>query len=100
MLGERLEPELAEKLARRRATLAHSTAVAGSPGSRSKAITVGRRGDFAKASEGCSSSAASWASQTRVARSSQTMKSRIPSRSISIGSVRTQSGVCLGARFS
>ena len=45
---------------------------AGAPGSRSKASTVGRSIFGASDSDGWSSSAASWASQIRVARSSQT----------------------------
>ena len=82
------------------ATRAHSTAVAGSPGSRSKASTVGCSGFFAFASEGWSSSPASCASQISVGRSSQTMNSSTPTEPISIGAVCTHSGVCLGARFS
>ena len=52
------------------ATSAHSTIVAGAPGSRSKAIIVGRVTSSARASDVCSSRSARLASQTSVGRSS------------------------------
>ena len=51
-------------------------------------------------SEGWSSSAAIWASQTRVALSLQTTKSISPARSNPTRRVFTQSGAPFGARFS
>ena len=58
-----------------RATSQHSAMPAGGPGSRSKAITVGRSMSAASDSEGCSSRSARLAIQTSVGRSSQRQKS-------------------------
>src|SRR3954471_11194539 len=58
-----------------RATSAHSTIVAGGPGSRSKATIVGAVTSVASASEVCSSRSARLASHTSVARSSARQKS-------------------------
>jgi hypothetical protein len=82
------------------ATVQHRRMSAGGPGSRSKTRHVGRSMSSARESEGWSSSAASWASQISVGRSSQTTKWSRPSFPNSSGAVRTQSGVCEGARFS
>ena len=72
---------------------------AGSPGSRSKAITVGRSIAAASDSDGCSSRSARLAIQTSVGRSSQRQKS-IVLRPVGIGAVLTQSGRCDGHCFS
>ena len=100
MLREALEAEVGEQVAQAQR---HLRALDG--GRRLAGIEVEgehRRplGLRASESDGCSSSAASWASQTSVGRSSQTMNSSVPTEPISIGAVFTQSGVCLGARFS
>ena len=73
------EPEVLAKHSRPRpsnmprsssATRQHSTTVAGGPGSRSKATSVGRSGSSASASEVCSSRSARLASHTSVGSSS------------------------------
>ena len=78
------------------------TTVAGGPGSRSNASTVGLEYACARASDVCSSRSARLASHTSVARSSTTQKSIFPSRErrLSIRAVRTQSGRCDGHCFS
>ena len=57
------------------ATSAHSTIVAGAPGSRSNASTVGSASSSASASEVCISRSARFASHTSVGRSSHRQKS-------------------------
>jgi hypothetical protein len=104
------EPEVLAKLSsskwekswrRRSAIRQQSRMFAGGPGSRSKASTVGCRDRFASASDGCSSIAASCAIQISVGRSLQTQKSMSPARSPACTvAVLTQSGRCLGQRFS
>ncbi len=74
--------------------------VAGGPGSRSKASTVGTSIFVALESEGWSSSAASCASQISVGLLSTRVKSMGPARSASTVAVFTHSGRCLGQRFS
>ncbi len=70
VFGNAASPKWSKASRSRHATSAHSTIVAGGPGSRSKAIIVGSFGDSAKASGVCSSRSARFASQTTVARSS------------------------------
>ena len=101
VFGKHSSPKSANRARSRRATAQHSTIVAGSPGSRSKASTVGRSTSSTFASDGCSSIAANWASQTSVGRSSQMQNSMSPARlPAQTFSVRTQSGWCDGTRFS
>ena len=83
----------------RSATRQHSTIVAGSPGSRSNARTVGRRMSSARASDVCSSRSARLASHASVARSSQTTNS-IVFDPVGTPAVCTHSGRCDGAFFS
>ncbi len=101
VLGKLSTPKWPNMSRSRSATRQQSTTSAGGPGSRSKASTVGRVGARPSESEGCSSTAASCAIQTRVGRPSQTQKSILPA----FGPARTlvvftHLGRCLGQRFS
>ena len=83
------------------ATRAHSTIVAGGPGSRSNATIVGCSISGARAIGVCSSRSARLASQTIVGRSWQRQKSMLPSlRPDQTDAVCTHSGACDGQRFS
>ncbi len=83
------------------ATRAHSTIVAGGPGSRSKARIVGARGSDAFASDVCSSRSARLASHTSVGRSLASVKSIVRELlRLKTAEVCTHSGRWLGLCFS
>ena len=83
------------------ATCAHSTIVAGGPGSRSNAIIVGWSISGARAIGVCISRSARFASHTSVGRSSHRQKSMSPSlRPDQTAAVRTHDRAMPGQRFS
>jgi hypothetical protein len=101
VFGNATRPKWSNASRSRQATSAHSTIVAGGPGSRSNASTVGCFGLAAGASGVCISRSARLASQTTVARSSTTQYSiSRPLWRDHTPAVRTQSGRWRGHCFS
>ena len=99
VLGKLCSSQVSNSSRSSSATSAHSTIVAGGPGSRSNASVVGFSMSCFFESEVCSSRSARLASQTSVGRSLQSTKSIVRPRA-GTGTVFTQSGRCEGACFS
>ena len=101
VFGNASRPRCSNASRSRSATSAHSTIVAGGPGSRSKATIVGAVTSTASASDVCSSRSARLASHTSVGRSSARVYSIVRELwRLQIGATFTQSGRWRGDCFS
>src|SRR5690242_16223609 len=97
VFGNDSRPKWPKRSRNRTATSQHSTMSVPSPGSRSKAKTVGLFGQRDFESEGWSSIAASCCIQIRVGRLSQTQKSILPALGPAVTlAVFTHFGRCFG----